>query len=326
MKIATIGTGFIVDRFIQAAQLHTKCEIHAVYSRSLENAKNFADKYGISKTFDCLNSMLSDPIIDCIYVASPNSLHYTQTKMALLAGKHVICEKPFTTTTKELQELIDIAKKTNCFLFEAIIPIHLPNYKWMKSQLLNLGEIKMVQCNFSQYSSRYDAFKRGEKPNIFNPEFSGGAIMDLNIYGIHFVMGLFGTPKDAHYYANIENGVDTSGVIILEYPGFLATCVACKDSKSLNRSQIQGTKGFFTIEQEPSRIVSIETHLANNSVTYSNQEISNGMYYELLDFIQIIENHDYAECYSQLDYSYEVLKVVEKARKKAGISFSDDES
>lgn len=328
MKIGTIGSGFIVSNFINATRSNEGCEVVACYSRKKETGEAFAEKNGISKVYTDLDEMLNDDNINFIYVASPNSLHYPQTKKALLAGKNVICEKPFTSSAEELEELIQIAKEKGLYLFEAIIPIHLPNFKWLKTQLDRVGELKIVQCNFSQYSSKYDAFKAGKNPNVFNTEFSGGALMDINLYNIHFVMGLYGVPKAVHYYANLEEGIDTSGVAILEYDNFVATCTGCKDSKSKNLSQIQGNKGYFLIEQESSRVVDVISNFSSNfggtATTYSVQENSNGMHYEMKDFSEIYHANDYQACLGLLDYSLDVMRVIEALRKDAGVVFAAD--
>lgn len=325
MKIGTIGTGAIVSNFIQAASTNENCTIAACYSRRIETGESFAAKHGIKKIYTDLEAMLQDEEIDFIYVASPNSLHYAQSKAALLHGKNVICEKPFTSNSEELKELIHLAKKNHCFLFEAIIPIHLPNYKWLQQNLDKVGSLKIVQCNFSQYSSRYDAFKKGGQPNVFTTEFSGGALMDINLYNIHFTMGLFGRPKAVHYYANIEKGIDTSGLAVLEYDGFVASCIGCKDSKSKNLSQIQGDRGYFLIDQESSRCPLIICNFDGLPTYTALQEDGNGMHYELEDFLKISEAQDYEACWKLLDYSLEVMEIIDALRKDAGVVFPADQ-
>ncbi|MFR4218298.1 MAG: Gfo/Idh/MocA family protein [[Clostridium] innocuum] len=177
--------------------------------RKKDSAKPLADKYGIDKIYTDLDEMLQDEDINFVYVASPNSLHFKHSLKALQAGKHVICEKPFTSTVDEFDILVDTAKNI-LYLFEAIVSSY-ASYLNIK-QLPRLGTIRMVQCNFSQYSSRYDILA-GETPNVFNPEFSGGASSNINIYNLHYVIGLFGKPTEIHYYANKHtNGIDTSGV------------------------------------------------------------------------------------------------------------------
>ncbi len=324
MKIGTIGSGFIVDHFINAVSFVDGVEIGACYSRNQEKAEEFAKKHNVSKAYSSLEEMFKDDDLDFIYVASPNSMHYPQTKQALLAGKNVICEKPFTSNDTELKDLIKIAKEKHAFLFEAIIPIHLPNYKWLKENINLVGDLKMIQCNFSQYSSKYDAFKRGENPNVFNTDFSGGSLMDINLYNIHFTMGLFGIPNNVQYFANIIEGIDTSGTVMMDYGTFKSTCVGAKDSKSKNSVQIQGDKGYILIESESSRVLQVECNFNNEKTIINFQDNPNGMYYEVKDFKEIVDKNDYETCYKLLDYSNEVMEVITQARATAGIIFKAD--
>ena len=324
MKIATIGTSFITEWFLSAAAKIDNAEPIAVYSRNEQKGKDLASQYGIQKVYTDLDAMLKDDEIKCVYVASPNSLHYQHASAALKAGKHVICEKPFTSTTKELKELSELAKSKHLFLFEAIVTIHMPNYISLKEKLPELGDIKMVQCNFSQYSSRYDKFMAGESVNVFDPKFSGGALMDINIYNLHFVMNLFGKPNDVHYYPNMTRGIDTSGVLVLNYEGFHAVCVGCKDTKSHNISQIQGEKGYITLNSETSRCANYSLTTNDGTVLPAIKQEDIALYYEIKDFMKIMEEQDYAACEALLKYSSEVMEVLEQARKKAGIRFPAD--
>ena len=324
MKIATIGTSFITEWFLSAAAKIDNAEPIAVYSRNEQKGKDLASQYGIQKVYTDLDAMLKDDEIECVYVASPNSLHYQHASAALKAGKHVICEKPFTSTTKELKELSELAKSKHLFLFEAIVTIHMPNYISLKEKLPELGDIKMVQCNFSQYSSRYDKFMAGESVNVFDPKFSGGALMDINIYNLHFVMNLFGKPNDVHYYPNMTRGIDTSGVLVLNYEGFHAVCVGCKDTKSHNISQIQGEKGYITLNSETSRCANYSLTTNDGTVLPAIKQEDIALYYEIKDFMKIMEEQDYAACEALLEYSNEVMEVLEQARKKAGILFPAD--
>ncbi len=324
MKIATIGTSFITEWFLSAAAKIDNAQPIAVYSRNEQKGKDLASQYGIQKVYTDLDAMLKDDEIECVYVASPNSLHYQHASAALKAGKHVICEKPFTSTAKELKELSELAKSKHLFLFEAIVTIHMPNYISLKEKLPELGDIKMVQCNFSQYSSRYDKFMAGESVNVFDPKFSGGALMDINIYNLHFVMNLFGKPNDVHYYPNMTRGIDTSGVLVLNYEGFHAVCVGCKDTKSHNISQIQGEKGYITLNSETSRCANYSLTTNDGTVLPSIKQEDIALYYEIKDFMRIMEEQDYAACEALLEYSNEVMEVLEQARKKAGIRFPAD--
>lgn len=325
MKIGTIGTGFIVDTFLDAVKQNEGVEVVAMYSRRKESAMPLASKYGVDTIYTNLDDLYNDERIEFIYVASPNSLHYEQTLNALQAGKHVLCEKPFTSTVKELEHLIRIAKERQLFLFEAITTIHLPNYQKMKEYIKDLGPIKVVQCNFSQYSSRYDALLEGTIANVFNPEFSGGALVDINLYNIHFVMNCFGKPKQVKYFANKHpNGIDTSGIAILQYDDFIVECVGAKDTRSKNIAQIQGEKGYLCVEST-SGCHEVEVHIGELNETFNLQTTKNNLYYEVGVFRDLYASNDLTTCYSLLDYSFSVLETIVALRKDAGIVFSKDE-
>ena len=150
MKIGTVGTGAIVEEFLNAVSEVENVNCVAVYSRKQETASNLANKFNIKKTYTDYESLLNDKEIEFIYIALPNSLHYEYTLKALKSGKNVINEKPFTSTIEEAETLIKTAKEKKLFLFEAITTIHLPNYIKVKESLSKIGKIKLVQCNYSK--------------------------------------------------------------------------------------------------------------------------------------------------------------------------------
>lgn len=325
MRIGTIGTGSIVERFLSAVKDAEGVKGEAVYSRKEETGSALASKFNIEKVYTDLDAMLEDDAIDFIYVASPNSLHYEHSLKALQKGKNVICEKPFTSTAEEVEALIKLAKEKNLMLFEAIKTIHLPNYKLIKENIEKLGQIRMVQCNYSQYSSRYDQLLAGEVTNIFSPKFSGGALQDINIYNLHFVMNMFGVPESISYTANKHsNGIDTSGVLVLKYPGFICECVGCKDTKSVNFAQIQGEKGYLYVHKGANECPEFTVSVSDEETTINEQQNKNTLYYEVLAFADMYNNKDYKLCYDLLDYSHSVMKAVVAARKDAGIVFEAD--
>ncbi len=325
MKIATVGTGMILPIFLEGAALVEGVEVIAMYTRARENAIPLAQQYGIESIYTDYDQMLSRAEIDMVYVASVNSAHYEHAKQALLAGKHVMCEKPFTSTVAEFLELRRIAGERGLFLFEAIIPIHTPNFQAMKKALPELGSIKMVDSNFSQYSRRYDVFKAGGLPNVFNPALSGGALGDINIYNLHIVVGLFGKPHTVHYFANkAPNGIDTSGTVILLYDGFHAVCTTCKDAVGKKSLQVQGDEGYLFLDEEISRCMYPTLHKKGEVTDLNCQEGGNGFVFELTDFLSIVEEEDHAACERLLDHSQAVMEVYQAARRDAEIVFAAD--
>lgn len=321
MKIATIGSGFIVDHFIQAGRLVKGVEFVACYSRTIDRAIEFAKKHNIDRKFDSIELMLSNQDIDTIYVASPNSLHYEQTMQAIRAGKHVIVEKPFAGNRQRAQEMFDEAKKHNVYIFEAITTIHLPHFESFKNSIEEIQPVTVVQANFSQYSSRYDSLLKGENPNVFNPDFSGGALADINVYNIHFMLGLFGKPRRMNYFARrYKNEVDVSGILTFEYPDFVASLVGSKDSASANFVMVQGEHGVITSPSSSSMLSKLQIETKNGSSEINIQDGPQHMY-QIEVFESIIKNKDDQEYTRLMNHTLDVVEVLEEARSQIGMFY-----
>ena len=321
MNLCAIGTSFITRTMLAEFQRSTDLHCTAIYSRREETGKAMAEEFGIPRIFTDMDEMLADPSIDMVYIASPNSIHYGQAKAALLAGKHVICEKPFTPTVAEAEELIALAKAKHLFLFEAITTSRHPNYAFVKENLSKLGKLKLVTATFCQFSSRYPALLAGNAAPVLNHAFAGGALMDINLYNIHFVAGLFGTPKSVHYFANRhETGVDTSGVLVLEYEDFLCQCIGAKDSAARNGVQLIGEEGFLEVTPIASNCQTAVLNLRGQEPVFSHYP-ENGWYYEVQEISRIVAAGDYDFCYNSLETTRKVVDILEKARISAGFDF-----
>ena len=316
MKLAILGTGKIVEEVLPVLKETNGIELSAILStpRSIEKAEKLAELYAISQASSDYDSILANPDVDTVYVALPNHLHYDYAKKALLAGKHVICEKPFTLTLAEFEDLAKIAEQKNRILLEAITNQYLGNFASIKANLAKLGDIKIVECNYSQYSSRYDAFKRGEIAPAFDPAKGGGALRDLNIYNIHLVVGLFGKPERVQYLANMERGVDTSGILIMDYGNFKAACIGAKDCSADIKSTIQGNKGSIAVLGPTNSMPELSLSLNGQSLTMINENsLNHRMHDEFVAFQAIIEHEDMTATKLALDHSHLVMEVLDQA-------------
>lgn len=248
VRYGVIGTAWITDSFIEGASLIEGLMLAAVYSRNLETGKNFADKYGNTNIFTNLPEMAKSDI-DAVYIASPNSLHYEQSKLFLEKGKHVICEKPITVTCQELKELQALAKDKNLIYMEAIMMLHLPQVKLLREAISRIGKVTSARLDFSQLSSRYQSYLDGELPNIFNPEFATGCLNDLGIYCIYPALLFFGKPQEVIATAKLmDTGADGSGQAFLNYPDKQFTITYSKLGQSFIGSEIHGDKGTIVIK------------------------------------------------------------------------------
>ncbi len=317
MKLGVLGSGMIVPQFIEQCLEYSEIKLQSVCStkRSYEKAVEISNKYGFTKTFDEFDEFIEDDI-DVVYIGIPNNLHYEYGKKCLMAGKSVIMEKPFTTTLEEAEELVELAKEKGLIIFEAISNQYLPNYLKIKELLKELGKVKIVQVNYSQYSSRYDAFKNGEITPVFDKEKGGGALADLGVYNIYFIVGLFGAPKNVEYFPNIERGVDTSGILIMEYENFKCVGVCAKDCKAPLSINIQGDKGFINSDSATNRIERFNFGLNNGEEKSFELNGEKGrLYYEIGVFLEIFYNKQYAYASELNSKTLNVMKVLEIARK-----------
>ncbi|MCK1168921.1 Gfo/Idh/MocA family protein [Streptococcus uberis] len=316
MKLTVVGTGKIVEEALPIITATNGIQVQALVStpRSQEKAKALADHYQIQDLYTDLEEALTNPNTDTVYVATPNHLHYEMTKAALLAGKHVICEKPFTLKEAQAQELAEIAKRKQLILLEAITNLYLENFAVLKEELANLGDIKIVDCNYSQYSSRYDAFKEGLIAPAFDPEKGGGALRDLNIYNIHLVVALFGLPKTVNYLPNMERGVDTSGILLMDYLDFKVVCIAAKDCSAEVRTTIQGNRGSLIVAGESNTLPQVQVTENGIEPRVINKNGSeHRMAAEFRVFQAIIDERDFERAQEALDHSLKVMKVLDLA-------------
>ena len=321
MKLAVLGTGKIVQEFLPMIQQVTDVELVALLStpRSLDKAKEMQAQYQVQEVYTDYETLLGNAMIDTVYVALPNHLHYQYTKAALLQGKNVICEKPFTLNAQQLQELIQIATEKRVILLEAITNQYLNNFLQIKKDLAQLGKIKIVECNYSQYSSRYDAFKEGKILPAFDPQKGGGALMDINIYNIHFIVGLFGKPEKVQYLANIERDIDTSGILVLDYGAFKAVCIGAKDSTAQIRSVIQGTDGSIEVLGATNEMPRYERRSKTEIEAVNANLDKHRMYQEFEKFTEVIDQKDLAFALEQLNHSLTVMQVVDQALESANL-------
>lgn len=321
MNLCAIGTGAITKSMLAEFARSDVLHCTAIYSRKEETGKAMAEQFGLQQVYTDLDEMLSDPAIDMVYVASPNSIHYGQVKAALLADKHVICEKPFAPTVAEADELIALAKEKGLFLFEAITTAHHPHYGFIKENLSALGRLKLVNATFCQFSSRYPALLAGKPSPVLNHAFAGGALMDINLYNIHFTVGLFGAPKSVRYFPNRhESGVDTSGMLVLEYEDFLCNLIGAKDCAARNGVQIIGEDGYMEVTPSGSSLQTVTLNLRGQEAqTVHHPE--NPWYHEVQDIGRIVEAGNFEYCYKALEVTRNVVEVLEKARAYAGFNF-----
>ncbi len=328
MKVGILGAGMIVHDLLTFIHQVEGVELTAICALPEEKEKieDMAKEHHITSTYVNYDEMLKDEQVEVVYIAVNNHLHYEMSMKALKAHKHVICEKPFTSNVAELEELNAVAKAEHLLLLEAISTQYLPNVLKMKELLSKVGNVKIVSANYSQYSSRYNAFKEGKILPAFDVNKSGGALMDLNIYNIHLLVALFGEPQHVEYQANIEKGIDTSGIITLDYGTFKAVLIGAKDCKAPIMTSIQGDQGCLVLDT-PANNTSRFKLLKNDKseYDYDEQHGQHRMYFEFVEFVKIFEQKDFDRAQEMMKKSLIAMKIATLARKSAGVEFPADQ-
>ena len=323
IRLAVIGTNWITDQFIEAALSTGLYELSGVYSRSIESAQQFSEKYASPKLFTDFEALAHSTLIDAVYIASPNSFHAPQAKRLLEAKKHVICEKPLASHYALAEQLYQTAKDNEVVLFEAFMTPHLPNFKMLEQQLATIGSLRKATISYCQYSSRYPKYLNGENPNTFNPAFSNGSVMDIGYYCVGAAIALFGEPTSISAQAHLlESGVDGNGSIIFQYSGFDVVINHSKTSDSYLPSEFQGEEAALHVD-----MISICNSVTKITRGGQKQDLSveqtaNRMVYEAKSFAQQVLEKAMDE--QHIARSLLVAKVLTEIRRQTGVVFPTD--
>jgi scyllo-inositol 2-dehydrogenase (NADP+) len=326
IRFATIGTNWITEAFIEAAREVDDFALAAVYSRTEEKAREFAQKTGAARTFTDLGELAKSEEIDAVYIASPNSLHAEQAIFLMNHGKHVLCEKPLASNQKEVAAMIEAARRNGVVLMEAMKTTLLPNFQAIREHLHKLGKIRRYFASYCQYSSRYDAYKQGTILNAFNPAFSNGALMDIGVYCIYPMVVLFGKPNRLQASSlKLESGVDGEGAILFTYEEMDAVVMYSKITNSYLPAEIQGEEGSMLIDaiHTPTKVEIRYRDGRVEDITVPQEK--HPMYYEAKEFIELIKSGKRESEINSHNHSLLTIALMEEARQQTGIVFPADQ-
>jgi len=333
MRLGIAGSGMIVEDCLKALPYATGVRPVALCARetSRPRAEALARAHGVESLVSDYDALLARADLDAIYVGLVNDLHYDYARRALEAGKHAIVEKPFTVTLEEAEALSALARAKGLFLIEAVPSAYSPVWTALfggpgargaeaTGRLVDgLGEIGLVQAAYSQRSSRLDRYLSGEAAPAFDPAHAGGALRDLNVYGIWFAVALLGRPDSVAYAARRGwNGVDLAGAALLGYGGAAAACAAAKDADGPSFAQAQGEAGWLRVDGSPGAFAKAELRLrGREAVLLSDDTGLPRLAHEWTAFERMIADGDLEECYRRLDLSLDVMSALDRAGAEA---------
>lgn len=337
VRFGVVGTNFISDWVLTGARQDSRFEAVAVYSRKEETAEAFAARHNIPHIFTSLEEMATSPLIDAVYIASPNFLHARQSILCMSHGKHVLCEKPLASNAREAAQMIEASERYGVTLMEAMKPTLTPNFLSVLKNIERVGKVRRYFSSYCQYSSRYDKFKEGIVLNAFDPKLSNGAIMDIGVYTIYPMVVLFGMPKRVIASGTVlSSGADGQGAVTFEYDGMEATVLYSKIADSSLPTEIQGEDGTLALN----RINKIElvtytprkTNVAGGKGDNPEPEnitmptIKDEYYYEVAEFIDLVLSGKRESAINSHGNSLTAIKLVDEIRRQLGVFFPADEA
>ncbi|ANY72597.1 dehydrogenase [Paenibacillus ihbetae] len=323
IKWGIMGTGWIAQQFASDLALVSNGEALAVGSRTAGSAAEFASKYDIPRSYGSYEELVQDPDIDVIYIATPHPLHHENVRLCLDAGKAVLCEKPFTINSRELEDLVAAARERKLFLMEAMWTRFLPPIvkvrEWLKEG--RIGEVRLLKADFG--------FRSGWNPEgrLLNLQLGGGALLDAGIYPVSFASMIFGAEPDGIWStAHIgETGVDEQFSVILSYDsGKTASLNGAIRLGLNNEAYIYGTNGHIHI---PSFLnaKSATLHVDGEDTVHFNDDRKEiGYAFEAYEVGRCLAEGRLESDVIPLNESVAIMKLLDQIRGQWGLKYPSE--
>ncbi len=318
IRWAILGTGAVANRFAPAlGNLSDRAELVAVGSRSQATAAAFAEKYNIPKSYDTYQAVTDDPDVDVVYIATPHLFHHRDSRMCLEAGKHVLCEKAFTMNAQEAQDLIDLARKKDLFLMEAMwtrfFPIHVKVREILAEGLLGDLQGLVIHHNYLGLP---------ELPEIYPTEVGMGTFMDQAPYGVGFAFSVLGPPLRTTGVGTFDDrglSLQVSGVFEHE-GGRLTTWMASRTTYDVKEAVIFGSQGKIDIHAPWYKPTAMTLHLKGKSPEVIEMPLDGyiGYEYEALEVMDSILAGKTESAIMPLSETLAVLTTMDSIREQWG--------
>lgn len=312
-----LSTGTIAKNFAQTAQKMSDVQILAVASRSMEGADAFADAYGIERRYGSYEALAADPDVDIVYVATPHSRHYDDMKLLIEHGKHVLCEKSFTTDAAQAEEIFALAREKGVFIMEAFWTKLCPLYRDVERVIAGgaIGEIRTVTAQYG-YTTAREARK-------FDAALAGGTLLDIGVYAIGFACIVLGYEPDEIVSRLIMNGqgTDMTDLMTLRYGNAAAHLVTTIGAAMPVDGLICGTKGRIAVPsfKNPQRAV-VQVDGCAEEIIERPFEV-NGYEYEIREAQRCVLEGRLSSEIMTPEQSVAVMRIMDTVRAQSGLKF-----
>lgn len=318
-KWGILGPGKIAHKFAKGLAVVPGAELYAVASRSLPKAEEFAKEFNVPKFYGSYEDLVNDKEVDIIYIATPHVFHYEHSLLCLKHKKAVLCEKPFAMNKEQVNEMIQIAKKENIFLMEALWTYFLPHYQYVLELVRSekFGKINGLEANFG-FEAPYLPEKR-----LFNKELGGGSLLDIGIYPVFAALTLLGKPDTISAKAKFsETGVDESCSIVFNYQnGVRAHLLSTINKTTPTTATINFEKAKLTLNRRFHEPTSVTILHNDQEETISFDVNTNGYNFEAEHVQQMLAQGRTESTVMSFEKSLELIGLLDEIREKIGLVY-----
>lgn len=315
-----IGCGKLAHTVAQQMEKHGGHKIVSCYTRNFDNGHAFGEKFG-AVAYDNANDAILHDGVDAVYVVTPHNAHHRFTKTALLLGKPVLCEKAFTVTAEETEELIALAKEKNLYLAEAMWTWFSPAANKVKEWVDSgaIGKISSADFTYHMMSVNY-------APRNSDPRRAGGALLNITVYPIAYAYRLFGYPTSIESQGKIVGGIDHGEEIKMSFAGGEVVNISASmvDTEGFERMTIHGEDGKIKAPlYHASGIASLHRGLFKSKLFLSGGKIFNS-YMDEFDKVadEIRAGLTESKVYS-LQSTLDIMKIMDEIRGQIGLVYDD---
>lgn len=317
LRWGILATGVIATNFAETVARMSDVCVTAVASRSIDKANAFADAHGIAARHVGVKALAADPNVDIVYVASPHSAHYEEMKTLIMHGKHILCEKSFTTDAEQAAEIFALAKEKGVFVMEAFWTKFIPVYREMERLIDSgvIGEIRAVTATYGYVSAR--------QARKFDPQLAGGTLLDIGVYAIGFACMALGYDFDTIVSTMVMNpeGTDATDAILLRRGNAVANLTCAIGATIPTHGVIYGTLGHIDVPEfkNPERIT---LHVDGQPpVEFSAPFEVNGFEYEIRETQNcVLAGKLHSEILTP-EQSIAVMRIMDEVRRQNQLRF-----
>ncbi len=322
LRWGIIAPGGIANKFVEAVHDFTAGRVVAVGSRDGGRAEEFARRHGIPRSYAGYEQLVRDDEVEAVYVASPHSAHRDHALLAIAAGKHVLIEKALARNSTEVEEIFAAAEPAGVFVMEAMWTRHLPHIAWVREKIASgaIGEIVTIAADHGQ------SLDLPPEHRLKNPDLAGGAILDLGVYPVSFIVDLLGAPSQVKAVGRLtETGVDGHVSMVLGYDGgAIAQVDTTLWTKTPTVAVISGTTGSIEIDGDfygPGMVRLRSADRSRSVVREWDGSAANGFQFEAAEVARCVAAARQESERMTWDSARAVMAVLDEARRQVGVVY-----